>query len=55
MGLWTGSQKDAGTQDVITLVLFGTTGPSSPIFINKNKEFYAGSIVHLKVNKYLIL
>ncbi|XP_059163011.1 lipoxygenase homology domain-containing protein 1-like [Physella acuta] len=49
MWLWTGSQKDAGTQDVITLVLFGTTGPSSPIFINKNREFYAGSIVHLKV------
>ncbi|KAI8774235.1 lipoxygenasey domain-containing protein 1 [Biomphalaria glabrata] len=47
--IWTGNQDGAGTMNVISLVLYGTTGPSTPIILNKNKELYAGSLVHMKI------
>ncbi|CAL1540914.1 unnamed protein product [Lymnaea stagnalis] len=47
--IWTGSQQGGGTQDVITLVLYGTTGPSTPFLLNREQDFYAGSMVQTKI------
>ncbi|KAH9523747.1 hypothetical protein Btru_040820 [Bulinus truncatus] len=47
--IWTGNKDSAGTMDVISLILFGTTGASTPILMNKNREFYAGSSIHMKL------
>ncbi|GFN93248.1 lipoxygenase-like protein domain-containing protein 1, partial [Plakobranchus ocellatus] len=47
--VWTGQQEGGGSQELSLLTLYGTNGPSSPLELNKNGEFRAGSCVHTKI------
>ena len=46
---WTGGGSDAGTKDVVLMVLYGTTGHSEPKPLNKDLALNPGSLVKLQV------